>query len=317
MPQWGTSRAAPGGVIGQVVALITRPKAFFQKMPQTQLWVGMAILILCLVGFGASNQTVQTQSSAAASSTQTGFSVNMLQSGAAAPAAQATAVGNAQTPSTTSVATAPTTAQTASTETSSRLLSVLLAIFGAVALWVGQALLLCLVTMFRGYAPDLGRSLQIAVWASLPLALMLILRQINFAAGGTGGALGLSLLLTQWKGYSELGELAQRILAAFMSNISLFWLWDLALLYLGARYALGGNRLSVLLVIGMWIVTSAIAPALVGSPVTTIARQTSASTATTQKTTSSTANQAQMNLLSGGGVPPSGGMPPSGGPGGN
>ena len=179
-------------------------------------------------------------------------------------------------------------------------------------------MLLCLVPMLRSYPPNIARSLQIAVWASLPLALMLGLRQFCFAAGGTGGSTGLSLILEQWDVYGTLPEVVKRVLAVFMSNLTLFGLWSLLLLYFGARYALNGRRWSVILVLLMWIAAATVVPAMISEPVTTIAPRTT--TAVEQNDSSTTTDQTDSNASQGttggmfpGGGMPSGGMPPSGG----
>lgn len=319
IPRWENNKASPGGIVGQITTLITRPKAFFQKMPHTRQWLWIGLLVLFIAGFTASNQVTQ-QSNASASTAQ--------QAGSSALSTQATSNANAQTTSSAgsstaaaiTATTASTTQQTSSVDANTTLMSGLLAACGVLVMWAGQTVLLCLVTMLQAYAPNIGRSLQVAVWASLPLALMLILRQLNFAMGGTGGSVGLSLLLTQWDGYAKLAEPARRVLAVFMSNISLFWLWNLVLLYFGARYALRGNRLSVMLIVVMWIAAAAVVPVLVGNPVTTTGPRTTTSVSTQQRTTNSssttnstTTNQQQPGLGGvPGSVPGSGVLPPSG-----
>jgi hypothetical protein len=329
IPRWGNRRSSPG-IVGQVTTLFIHPKAFFQSMPRTGHWLFVAVLVLCIAGFAASNQVNQGQSSAATSNTQaSGFNVGMLQGGSSASSATSASSaqpgGNASnanmqtTPAAgnstgTSAATASTTPQASSVDANATLMAALLTACGVLVMWAGQAMLLCWVTMLNGYSPNIGRSLQISVWASLPLALMLVLRQVSFAMGGTGGSVGLSVLLTQWNGYARLPELAQRVLAVFTSNMTLFWLWNLALLYLGARYALGGNRLSVVLVIMVWIITASVVPALVGNPVTTVAPRTTASVSTQQKT-SSTSSSSTANQQSGLGVGSPGGGAFPGGPG--
>jgi hypothetical protein len=152
-------------------------------------------------------------------------------------------------------------------------------------MWLGQAVLLSLVPMLRGFKPQFSRALQIAVWATIPLAIMLILRQIFFAAGGTGGMTGLSLLLTRWSGYASLPTLAQRVLATFMSNLSIFWVWGLLLLYFGAHEALRGRRWTAIVVIVMWIAVSTVVPALVAQPITSVVPRASASQTTTTTAT--------------------------------
>lgn len=381
--QWSSTRnssSTSGGIIGQIFAVFTRPKSFFQRMPYTRHWLFAALVILGAAGYTAVNQTsTVTQSTTANAAiatpaaianvsqqpndvtapstqltTEAGSSATNQSTGGFAPpaasssssASSAPAAGNTDSANTTTAAgttaqstpsasarnntarasagTAATAAATTTTDSSSPTVLVLFAVGGLLATWFGQALLLSLVPMLNGYAPSLGRGFQLAVWASLPFAVMLILRQVNFSAGGTGGSIGLSALLSQWSDFNKLGELAQRIITTFMSNLTLFWLWNLALLYMGARFALKGSRLSAILIICAWIVTSSIVPALITNPVTSVAPKATTTVSTQQNTnttttTNNTASTTQMggDFMASGGMSSggnfAGGAPPSGG----
>jgi hypothetical protein len=273
-------------------------------MPQSRHWLWIAGLVLVIFGLAASNQAQSDTTTSDTSQTQ-GFDLTLLQENTAAQ--------------TTDVSTQAAATQTTddSADTNTALMSALLAACGVLAMWAGQTMLLCLIPMLGGHRPRMGRSLQIAVWASLPLALMLGLRQIYFAAGGTGGAVGLSLLLEEWSGYAALSSGAQRLLAAFMSNISLFWLWNLLLLYCGARYTLGGKYWAATLVTLIWIAAAPAVTALVSEPVTTVSPRTTTLTveplSTDESDSSSTISQ-PFDMGGGfpGGEPPAGGMPPGG-----
>jgi hypothetical protein len=294
------------GIFDQVAALLIQPKIFFRTLPQSRQWLWVAALVLVIFGFAASNQVKSDATSNDTAQSQ-GFDLTLLQADAAA---QTTTVG------TQSAA----TQTTGTADTNNALMSALLAACEVLVIWAGQVILLCVIPMLGGRPPRIGRSLQIAVWATLPLALMLVLRQIYFAAGGTGGAVGLSLLLEEWDGYATLPTGAQRLLAAFMSNISVFWLWSLLLLYCGARYALGGKYWSATLLIVIWMVAVPAVTALVSDPVTTVSPHTT--TTQTAETSSgdesdsgsSTTIQGGMGGMMQGGFP--GGQPPSGGGGG-
>ncbi len=300
------SRSSPG-IIHQVATLLLQPRAFFRRMPQSRQWLWIAALILIIFGLAASNQ-VQSGTSTSTTTQDQGFNVAMLADDTAATTT------TASTPTATT-----TTTDTGSTGTNTALMSALQAACGVLALWAGQAILLGLVPMQAGRRPKLGRNLQIAIWASLPLALMLGLRQIYFAAGGTGGTVGLALLLEKWSGYADLSSGAQRLLAALMSNISLFWLWSLVLLYCGARYTLGGKYWVATLLIAIWIAVVPAVTVLVSDPVTTVAPRTTTSDTTNTSssdnsssgTSSTTTTSPMMDM--GGGQPPSGNM--GGGPG--
>ncbi|MCA9891994.1 MAG: hypothetical protein KC615_03375 [Anaerolineae bacterium] len=217
------------------------------------------------------------------------------------------------------------TATSEALSTDEALMNALLAASGILVIWIGQTVLLSLVSMFRGQSPQIAKSFQIAVWASLPLALMLILRYVHFATGGSGGELGLSLLLNNWAGFSELPEFIQRITAVFFSNLTLFWLWNILLLYLGARYALGGRRFIAVPLVALWIIGSTLIPAIVTEPTNEIAPREIVSTSVStsddsSSTTSSTTTTTQSQQLFSGGSSSSSGFPsgnfspPSGGP---
>jgi hypothetical protein len=322
-----------GNIITQTVRLLIQPKTFFRNMPTGSQWLFAVLLVLAITGFTATSQiqssTSSTGSAAASTSTSTSssFNLNTLNATSSTTANGTTATaGTAATRTTNSAAAATNTTATLSSDTI--LMNGLIAICGVLVMWAGQTVVLSLVTMLRGYSPQFGKSLQIAVWASIPLALMLLLRYAHFASGGSGGSLGLSLLLNNWSGYSQLTEIVQRILAVFTSNLTLFWLWNVVLLYLGARFALGGRRIAVALIIAIWIAAATIVPALTTTPqtrtsprqlTTTTQTQTGStrtngtSTGTTATTGTGTTTQSQQ-AFPGGGQPPSGGF--AGAPGG-
>jgi hypothetical protein len=302
------------GLVGQMGTVLLQPRAFFRQTLYGRQWLWVASLILVIFGFTASNQmhagTTSTSTNSSTSQAQS-FDLTLLQTG----------TGDQTTDTTTQPSAIQTTTDTADTNT--MLMSALLAACGVLAMWGGQILLLSLVPMLNGHRPKIGRSLRIVVWASLPLALMLGLRQLYFAAGGTGGAVGLSLLLDEWDGYTALAPGAQRLLAAFLSNISLFWLWSLILLYCGARYGLNGKRWVAVLVVLVWITAVPTVTALVSEPVTTVAPRTTTSATTSSSSASDSSSSGTTTITQpmdmgggfmGGGQPPSGNMGPGGSP---
>jgi hypothetical protein len=280
-----------------LIRLFIQPGEFFRAMPGGAQVLVAALLVLAIIGYTAT----QVQSSASTNTTTTtqatgSFDLSLLDADATQSDTTATAQ---QTP----------TATTTTTSSDTTLMNALLAASGMLILWAGQAALLCTICMFRGYAPKLVRSFQIAVWASLPLALMLVLRYVHYSTGGEGGSLGLSLLLDNWSGYSTLTEYGQRIAGTFLSSFTLFWLWNLALLYLGARYALGGRRFMVFVIIVLWVVASTLIPALVTEPETrTAPRPTASAVNTTQTNTQNdtSTTQTQQNFSGANGTFPGG-----------
>jgi hypothetical protein len=299
----------PQGLIGQSLALLLQPAAFFRSLGHGRGWLVVAVLILLVVGFTTSGETQTTATTTGTDTTTSGFSLDLLSD---------TASSSAQTGTTTATST------TTASDTDSLLMSALLAAGGIVLTWAGQSALLSLVTMLRGHRPQMSRNLQIAVYATIPAVIMLLLRHAYFAAGGSGGMTGLSLLLMQWAGFRSLPDALQRIITVFMSNLSLFWLWGLLLLYLGARHALHGRRWSSLLVVLMWVAVSTVVPALVSEPVTTTAPRASLTTDSAAPSSESSTTTRQSSTSTGGmtggamggdfGAPPDGGgAPPSGG----
>lgn len=310
--------ASSGSFITQVTRLLFQPAAFFRALPGGSQWLLAALLVLAITGYTATTQ-VQSSTSTSSSTTtsSTSFDLSLLDESASQSQNQSQ---NQSAPTAPQTSTNTTSAASTTITSDTTLMTALIAASGMLVMWLGQTILLTLVPMMRGYPPRVGRSFQIAVWASLPLALMLVLRAIHYSTGGTGGALGLSLLLDDWSGYTTLTTYGQRVAAVFMSNLTLFWLWDLVLLYLGARYALNGRPITVFVIVALWIVAATTIPALVSEPETrTAPRQTtSVTTTTTNDTSSSTTTTQTQQMFPGGGDFSSGGFPSGGSfPGGN
>ncbi len=131
--------------------------------------------------------------------------------------------------------------------------------------WVILALLLIEASLLSGRAPRLGTNFQIAIWSSIPLALMAALQLIYFASGGRVGAPGISALLLEWPGFAERSPTEQALLFSAASVLTLFWLWSLYLIYFGARFALSGRRIPALLVVISWIAIVIVVPVVTGS----------------------------------------------------
>jgi hypothetical protein len=66
------------------------------------------------------------------------------------------------------------------------------------------------------------------------------LQLIYYAAGGKGGEAGLSGLLPEWDRYAELSRGQRSLLLSAATRTTLFSLWGLLLVYLGARQTLRG-----------------------------------------------------------------------------
>lgn len=249
------------GLISQIVTLVLQPGYFFRTFPVSRQWIMIAILIIGLSGFEA----IRQQNAASATNTQGGgemmppmdmggmsmnsggFSAEMLPP----DFAMGGDMGGAGTTSEPSVRDTTLTAIMAAG-------SILLA-------WFIQTILLCEVSLFKGKAPSLGKNLQIAVWATVPIAFMIIVRLLYLAMGGTTGETGVVALLDEWEGFANLAPFLQNVIYAFLANITLFWLWNALLLYLGSRYALQGNSFVAFLVVAQWVIVAVVLPVVTGA----------------------------------------------------
>lgn len=253
-------RSRPRGLIGQLSATLLEPGAFFRALPGNETsrqWVWVALLILALVGFSAVRQdalaggAADSQPAFPAALGSGGASPFPLEAGGGAPASFDPGTLGAGSPSAANVSATWTTA--------------LLAATGVIVGWMVQAVMLCEVSLFNGTAPRLGRNLQVAVWATVPVGLMAALQLLYFAAGGTAGEPGISGLLAEWEAYAGLPVFVKSVLLSLTSRLTLFWLWSLVLLYIGGRMALRGKTWAVLLVVVAWVLVLVLAPVLTGA----------------------------------------------------
>jgi hypothetical protein len=119
--------------------------------------------------------------------------------------------------------------------------------------WGLLAILLTQVTMFNGRRPRIGANLQIVVWASMPLAVMAIVQTLFLSAGGTISKPGFTGFLDDWEAYMEFNIYVRSFVHALASQLTLFWLWHLALIYIGARKTLRGRYPIVILTLAIWV----------------------------------------------------------------
>jgi hypothetical protein len=131
--------------------------------------------------------------------------------------------------------------------------------------WFALAGILLIVPMLRGRAPQFSTGLQIAIWATLPLAIMVLVQFVYQALGGTIGAqMGVTVLLNRWDGFAALPSASQALLTSLASQITIFSVWSVIMVYAGARTALRGSRAAALIAIILWITVAAIAPSVPG-----------------------------------------------------
>lgn len=255
MERNGRSRS----LISQITTVLLQPVYFFRTMPATSQWVWVALIILTLVSFSAVRQSQLGDASAASSA---GFEMPPVTD----PTMGLPSGGMAIDPGMGGAPILPGAGGSAEADDISQTTMTAVIAGGSVVLmWLVQAVLLSEVSMLNGAMPRLGRNLQIAVWASVPLGLMAALQLLYYAAGGQGGAMGLSLLLEDWTWYQAQSDFTKAVIYSLMSRTTLFWLWSLLLLYIGARHALRGYAISSFIAVTAWVIVVVLVPVLSGA----------------------------------------------------
>ncbi len=271
-------QSRPRSLIGQILAALLQPGSFFRGLTASRQWLWVALLVLVLTGAAAVRQA---SLSAAAANPDSGAPVAVDPSaGGGFPGGGGGGGGggidsgippNGGVPDA-----APAPGDVIGTWTTA------LVAAGTIVLgWVIQMVLLCEVSLFRGRAPALGQNLRIAVWASLPLALMAGLQLAYYAAGGSVGQAGLIGYVGHVPNYADHAPFVQALIISALSRMTVFWLWSALLLYFGARYALGGHWFTSVLVVLMWLAVLIVAPVATGAitaPDTVMVEQTSEQT---------------------------------------
>ncbi len=254
------SRSLPA----QVSTVLLQPGVFFRTLPalaETRSWLWAAVLVLLLIGLSA----VQ-RASLEGSGTQTpdgGVTVDPGFGGDIGVPSDGIDLGGPPSgfvPQPTDSGTAGGSVDVASTWTTA-----LVAASGVVLGWGILTVLLSEASLLRGYRPQLGRNLQIAIWASLPLGLMSGLQLVYYGAGGAPGQAGIAGLLPDLPGYADFAPLVKNLLHVLFSQFTLFWLWSLLLVYAGGRWSLGSRGWMALLVVLMWVAVQVIVPVATGA----------------------------------------------------
>lgn len=259
-PYPSAAAARPRGLWGQIWMALLQPGMFFSGLPaaeRTRQWLWAGLLVLALIGFSAVRQAANSGSSAAPVAPLADFGVSdpgIIEGGSDfGPIPSGIPPGD--------VPTAAGGTANVSTDWSTALLAGSSIVLG----WFIQAFLLSEVSLLQGFAPRLGRNFQIAVWASLPLALMAVVQLLFIAAGGSIAGVGLSGLASGLPGYETWTPFVQALALSLFTHLTFFWLWSLALLYTGARRALEGRWWSSALVVIAWVLVLVIVPVLTGA----------------------------------------------------
>lgn len=253
----------PRGLWNHIMTLVLQPTLFFRSLGSAdsgRQWLLAGILILALVGLSAVQQSQSVGQTAVPAvpvdvppMSDSGMGGGMIDGSfggfpADIPSGAGGVTGSAST-----------------TQVSATWSTALVAASTTLAGWLVVAVLLSEVTLLKGYAPRLGLNFRIAVWAGVPLGMMAALQLLFRAAGGEPGSVGLSGLLNEMPAYLELPAISQVLLLSLASQLTLFWVWGLLLIYKGARHALNGTRWSAALVVAAWVVVLVVVPVLTGA----------------------------------------------------
>jgi hypothetical protein len=128
--------------------------------------------------------------------------------------------------------------------------------------WLLQGVVFAEASLLSGRSPDMGRNIQVAIWAAVPLGVMAAVQIAYMAAGGVIGEPGLGGLVTALPGYPGYPGVIQTVLSVVAGRLTLFWLWNLALLYFGLRHALQARPAAALFTLAAWVGLVIVLPVL-------------------------------------------------------
>jgi hypothetical protein len=131
--------------------------------------------------------------------------------------------------------------------------------------WISLSAILIIVSLSQSIRPRFDQNLRVVIWASMPFGLMAALQLLYYSSGGHPGNPGLSGLINDLPSFQALPSTLQMLVQSFSAQLTIFWLWNLILLYLGARYTLGGMRVMIALVLGLWVAWLVLLPLGVAS----------------------------------------------------
>jgi hypothetical protein len=254
-------RSRPRNLFGQISAALLQPVFFFRTLPamgENRQWLWVALLILVLFGYSAVRQQTLT-------ATDTGEIPGPITPIGEVPGGDFGGFqdgGGGFDPG--AIPQTPIDSAASAGNVTDDLTIAIVNASGIVLGWVIVMILLCEVSLFRGQAPRLGHNFQIAIWSSLPLALMAFLQVLYYAVGGMVGKPGISGLLSDWETFPTLAPSVQAVLISLTSQFTLFWLWGLMMLYFGARFALNGRRWTAILVVLLWVFVVVTLPVITG-----------------------------------------------------
>jgi len=145
-------------------------------------------------------------------------------------------------------------------------------VFGQIVGWLAWAGVLYLGGMALGGRSTFGQMFRMVVWAWLPYVVRGLLQTVYILASGqTIANPGLSGLVLENRPIREMvvapPSPGQTLLAALLSRVDLFLIWNLILLVIGVTVVTRlPRRKAVLVTLGVWVLLTAVSllPALVG-----------------------------------------------------
>lgn len=262
-------RARPRSLWGNLWTVTLHPSLFYRSLPMladTRQWLWAAVIILALVGINAvrhADLITTADSGGATTEMPTEF-----MPGGDITGGRGEVIGEMPSdfgglPPEGMMPTGETT--TTDSNISENLTTALVAASGVIVGWLILTVLLCEVSLFNSRGPRLGQNFQIAIWSSIPLALMAGLQMLYWGSGGEIGAPGIAGLVERVPGYPFMNLFTKSLLLSLFSRLTLFWLWSLVLVYVGGRHALAGKSWAVMIVVVAWAAVSVVTPVVTGA----------------------------------------------------
>lgn len=250
-------RSRPRGLLGHIRMVLLQPVLFFRVLsvpqPESRVWLWAAILILFLIGASGVRQAEMSSPAPPDEGIVGGPPPFEGMPGGGPPFEGAPPNIGGESPA----ANSPDAADT--------IITGMVAASGLFFGWFALSLLLSFVSLVRGLPPPFGINLQVAIWASLPFAIMAGVQLLYYSNGGKVGAQGLSGLVKDIQGFDAFAPFLRDVIYAALAQLTFFGLWMIVLIYLGARYALRGGRAAAFFVTLIWAFFAVFAPIVSGT----------------------------------------------------
>lgn len=129
--------------------------------------------------------------------------------------------------------------------------------------WLVQALLLLALSILSRKQARFALNLHIAIWSSLPYAILAIIQIAYLWAGGPIGGTGLAPLISEILPYEQSSSPLGIILLQAAQHLTLFSFWNLALICIGAMVSLRAKAFILVIVILVWILLVLLVPTFI------------------------------------------------------